>query len=98
VKSQNPNPAGSRKPVIRRALREQKRNEASARRTARNQRSDEVQLQLLNERGAGDCKEASKIRQRLFDQEHPNQEPEKPTPPRKSRPIAKRRKVPASLM
>lgn len=76
----------------------QKHEQAQVRLAARNARSDEAQLDLLEVRGAGDCKEANKIRQRLFDQEHPNQEPEKPTPVRKSRPIAKRRKVPASLM
>lgn len=69
--------------------------QAHVRRTSRNNRSDEQQLNLLEERGAGSCKEAQRIRERLgVGVEGTEAGPIKP----RNRPIRKRRLIPASLM
>jgi len=74
-------------------------DQARVRRADRNNRSDEQQLALLEERGAGGCKEAMQIRNRLdgkaMEGLHPD---EAPKPVKRNRPARKRRLVPASLM
>lgn len=73
--------------------------QAKIRLAARNKRTDQQQLDLLIARGAGDCKEAVRIKRYLFDKAHPDSPvTEGQRQPRKSRPARKRRKVPASLM
>lgn len=72
--------------------------QAQVRNLARNNRTDEQQLKFLEERGAGDCKEARKLRNRIDGAFMEGLHPETPKPPRRSRPVAKRRLKPASLM
>jgi hypothetical protein len=68
---------------------------AKIRLAARNSRTDEQQLALLEARGAGLCNEAQRIRERLGATQ--NDGVEIKAEPRK-RPARKRRAVPASLM
>jgi hypothetical protein len=63
VKSETPNPTGTRK--AKHVAAKAKRDAAAARTKARNGRSDVDQLALLEARGAGDCREATRIRTRL---------------------------------
>lgn len=78
--------------------------QAKARLAARNSRTDEQQLRLLIDRGAGHCEEANRLRARitgapLVSELGDGEEwTEASSTPKKTRPQRKRRNVPASLM
>lgn len=84
--------------VFEMSFRTAKQAEAARRMLARNARSDREQLDRLLARGAGSCKEAIRLFERLNPTVEQEQELADIEPPKRNRPARKRRARPASLM